>query len=528
MTRPYLLHQLLEASADARGDAPAVVDRDRTITYGDLERRSNRLAHLLEELGVQRGDRVGLYLDKSLESVLGAYGIMKAGAAYVPLDPQAPPSRVGYICGDCDIRVLLTEKGKAESWSGVREIAGRPEALVVLDADDAAPGDAPEGMLVAGPAEIDARPETRPRPATISLDLAYILYTSGSTGDPKGVMLTHANALAFVHWAVDEFGVDGGDRLSSHAPLHFDLSVFDLFAAAEAAAPVVLVPHGTSVFPVELARFIERERITVWYSVPSALTALTLRGNLEPGAWPELRTILFAGEVFPTKYLRQLMRLLPRVRFANLYGPTETNVCTWYEVPPLADEMVEPISIGVAIDDVEVFAVTDDGRPAAHGETGELYVRGPTVMRGYWGDPERTGRSLVPHPFRTDVSDPVYRTGDLVEEMGDGNLRFLGRRDAQVKSRGYRIELGDVETAIYAHPDVVECAVVAVPDDLVTNRLKAFVVARGDLDEAGLTRICAERIPRYMVPETFELRDALPKTSTGKIDRQSLLAEATG
>lgn len=222
------------------------------------------------------------------------------------------------------------------------------------------------------------------------------------------------------------------------------------------------------------------------------------------------------------------MRLLPRVRFANLYGPTETNVCTWYDVPPLADDMVEPISIGVAIDDVEVFAVTDDGRPAAQGDTGELYVRGPTVMRGYWGDPERTGRSLVPHPFRTDVSDPVYRTGDLVEEMGDGNLRFLGRRDAQVKSRGYRIELGDVETAIYAHPDVVECAVVAVPDDLVTNRLKAFVVARGDLDEAGLTRICAERIPRYMVPETFELRDALPKTSTGKIDRQNLLAEATG
>ncbi len=230
--------------------------------------------------------------------------------------------------------------------------------------------------------------------------------------------------------------------------------------------------------------------------------------------------------MFPTQYLRRLMELFPRPRFYNLYGPTETNVCTFYELPPLPPEQEEPIPIGKPITDVEVFAVTDAGRRAGPGEVGELYVRGPTVMQGYWNDPGRTAEVLVPDPFGEDGAAQAYRTGDLVREDENGDLRFLGRRDAQIKSRGYRIELGDIEAALYAHPAVVECAVVPVPDDLITNRIKAFVVGCDDLDQADLRGFCADRIPRYMIPDSFEFRASLPKTSTGKIDRQPLSRES--
>jgi acyl-CoA synthetase (AMP-forming)/AMP-acid ligase II len=238
-----------------------------------------------------------------------------------------------------------------------------------------------------------------------------------------------------------------------------------------------------------------------------------------------LRTVLFAGEVFPTKFLRRLMSLLPQARFCNLYGPTETNVCTWYDVPPISEDQVEPIPIGRAIADDEVFAVTDDGRRAATGEVGELCVRGSTVMQGYWGDPERTARTLVPNPLGGNTTDLVYRTGDLVAEDSDGNYRFFGRRDSQIKSRGYRIELGEIESALYASPNVEECAVLAVPDPIVTNRLLAVVVVNNGAGSGDLIKACAERVPNYMIPERFEFREVLPKTSTGKVDRQTLMRE---
>jgi acyl-coenzyme A synthetase/AMP-(fatty) acid ligase len=339
------------------------------------------------------------------------------------------------------------------------------------------------------------------------------------------VMLSHLNGLAFVEWAVSEMGVMAEDRLSSHAPFHFDLSIFDIFASSIAGATVVLVPSESAYFPVDVARFIEQEEITVWYSVPSVLNMLVTRGNLKPREFPALRTVLFAGEIFPTKYLNRLMDLLPATRFCNLYGPTETNVCTWYDVPSTPARQDEPIPIGTAIDGDEVFAITEEGRRAAPGEVGELHVRGLTVMQGYWGDAARTSRSLVPSPLGHPGREPVYRTGDLVVEQPDGTYRLLGRRDHQIKSRGYRVELGEIETALYAHPAVVECAVVAVPDPVITNRIKAFVVARGDVGAKDLARFCIDRLPRHMIPERFEFRPSLPKTSTGKVDRQALTEE---
>lgn len=522
----YLLHHLISESALTHPDAIAVVDGDRSISYGELERRSNQLARLLIELGVRRGDRVGLYLEKSLESIIGLYGVLKAGSAYVPFDPNAPTARLAYIAGNCEIRTLLTGTEKATAWVELTRAGAPIEAFVVLNAD-ASDLDSPQGTRLYDRAAIASQLDTAPAMRTIGLDLAYILYTSGSTGVPKGVMLSHRNALSFVDWAVDEFRVGSDDRLSSHAPLHFDLSIFDIFAAGEAGARVVLVPASASVFPVEVARFIEGNGITIWYSVPSVLSMLVRHGGLAGGEFQSLRTVLFAGEVFPTKYLRRLMNLLPHVEFANLYGPTETNVCTYYRVPPIPEDQNEAIPIGRAIADVEVFAVTDDGLVAAPGEEGELYVRGSTVMLGYWADAERTARGLFPNPFGGELRDPVYRTGDLVREDPDGNYRFFGRRDAQIKSRGYRIELGEIEGALYAHPAVVECAVTAIPDELITNRIKVYVVTRVPVEKGELIRFCAERIPRYMIPELWAFPEVLPKTSTGKVDRQALMAGVT-
>jgi amino acid adenylation domain-containing protein len=518
----YLLHELLRSSARAAPGRVAVVDGDRQITYAELDALSNQIANLLVEKGVRKGDRVGIYLRKSMEAVAGVYGIMKAGAAYVPLDPEAPVDRIAYILSNCDIRVLVTAAEKSGEWSHLVEMTPL-ESILSLDADSDWQTLDIGGATLFLPSDVAAKSSSEPEVRVLDLDLALLLYTSGSTGNPKGVMLSHLNVITFVEWAVEEFGVAEDDRLSQVAPLHFDLSTFDLYGAARAGASVHLAPRQTSMFPMEMRKFIEAHEISVMYAVPSALTMLTERAKLTSGDLPDLRTILFAGEVFPTKYLSRIMTLLPHTLFSNLYGPTETNVCTYYTLPGPPPEDGPPISIGKAITNVETFVVKDDGSIAAPGELGELHVRGASVMQGYWGDPERTAGSRIENPFSEGLSDPVYKTGDLVIEEPDGNYTFLGRRDNQIKSRGYRIELGEIETALYAHPDIRECAAVAIPDELVTNRIKAYVVAGHGLDARSLTRFLGEHIPKYMVPGEFEFRDMLPKTSTGKIDRQSLL-----
>jgi len=290
-----------------------------------------------------------------------------------------------------------------------------------------------------------------------------------------------------------------------------------------------VIPEDVQLFPASLARFIVTQEISIWYSVPSALVFLILHGKLSSLDLSKLRIILFAGEVFPMKYLRQLAGLVPHTALYNLYGPTETNVCTYYQVDRATLESLDRLPIGRACANTEVFGVDDsDGVISEPGCEGELYVRGPCVTPGYWGDPEKTHKMVVPNRFQPHFEEKAYRTGDLVRLRADGDYDLLGRRDNQIKSRGYRIELGEIEAVLLAHADVREAAVVAIPDEEIGARLRAFVASHNGaaLAHAALTEHCASRLPQYMIPEWIDVREALPKTSTGKIDRVKLALES--
>jgi amino acid adenylation domain-containing protein len=527
----YLLHQFLQASALRSPTKTAVISGELSLTYGTLDTLTDQLAGVLRAHGVAPGDRVGMYVSKSLASVVSVFAILKAGASYVPLDPGAPAQRLAFIIRDSGISLLLTSSTKVAGVQAMFPDDCPLRTVVLVDCDLAREHGAnapqvPAEVPILRWNEVMAYPVAPlPENLAIETDTAYILYTSGSTGTPKGVMISHRNSLTFVNWATECVGLTADDRVSSHAPLHFDLSIFDIFASCRAGATIILIPEGTSTFPVQLTRLIERERITVWYSVPSVLTLLVLYGKLTAHDLSRLRTIIFAGEVFPVKYLRQLMTMLPQARYLNWYGPTETNVCTSYEVPPLHPERTLPIPIGKACANTDVFAVNSKGeKVTVPGETGELYVRGPSLMQGYWGHPEKTAKMLIHNPFQPHFHELMYKTGDLVTPDAEGNYLYLGREDGMIKTRGYRVELGEIEAVLYAHPAIQEVAVLPVPDEVFGNRLRAVIkLYEGTmLTREEVLTFCSQQLPHYMVPEVIEFYDTLPKTSTGKTDRVCL------
>jgi amino acid adenylation domain-containing protein len=522
----YALHQLLSESATRHPDAEAVRLLNDSITYRELETRSNQLAHALINSGVTRGDRVGIYLQKSPAAIVSIFGILKTGACYVPVDANAPGPRLLEIARQCEFRVLITSGTLFEKLRDTSPEEWPMSAIFYVDKVPDVPALAPQSFSFAD--KLSNEPATSPSVEVISHDLAYILFTSGSTGTPKGVMLSHLNALTFVNWGFETFAVTAQDRLSNHAPFNFDLSIFDIFVAVKAGASISLVPEGLSVFPVQLSSFIQDQRITVWYSVPMVLRLLESRGKLEQRDLSALRLVLFAGEVFPTKHLRALMQKLPHPRYANLYGPTETNVCAYYPVQPIASEGSAPIPIGKACANTDLIAIDANGRKITEpGQEGLLYARGSIVMQGYYGRPKESAACFIRNPFAGGREENLYCTGDWVTFDEKGNYLFVGRKDHMIKTRGYRVELGEIEAVMVAHPAVEEAVALAMPDDQIGNTIRAIVTV-GDshsVTSPELKRHCAEKLPPYMIPEGIEFRDALPRTGNGKIDRQHLQRE---
>ncbi len=521
----YVLHQLLTESAERRPDAEAVRLLDQALTYAELEKLSNQLAQALIEIGVVSGDRIGIYLHKSPSAIASIFGIMKTGACYVPVDPNAPGLRLAEIARQCGFRVLITSSSLYEKLSAAFSNECPMAAIFFIDKSPDSALPAPAFTFAD---TLPSQPVAPPAVNVIDQDLAYILFTSGSTGTPKGVMLSHLNALTFISWACDTFAISATDRLSSHAPLNFDLSVFDIFAAIKAGAAIALVPEGSSAFPIQLSSFIQNQRITVWYSVPMVLRMLTTHGKLHERDLSRLRLVLFAGEVFPIKHLRNLRRMLPQPRMANLYGPTETNVCTWYEVGQIPENQTTPIPIGKACANMAVIAIDEAGRRVlAPGEQGLLYARGSNVMQGYYGRPSESAACFISNPFASGRDEKLYCTGDWVTLDEKGDFLLIGRKDHMIKTRGYRVELGEIEAVMVAHPAVNEAVALAIPDEAIGNAIRAIVTVDdgNSINATELKRHCAEKLPPYMVPEEVEFCDALPRTGTGKIDRQRLLRE---
>jgi amino acid adenylation domain-containing protein len=517
-----MLHHLLIQSAARYPDRRAIVDRAESMTYRELDESSARLAEALAARGAGPGNRVGLYLDKSLHAIVAVWGVLRSGAAYVPLDVASPAKRIARIVENGELCGILAT---AKRFSMLAPALTRPPAFVGIARAAQGPVEVGFGFETPDPSRAAAGVGARAKEDDPS-HAAYILYTSGSTGQPKGVVLSHRAALSFVNWAAETARLGATDVVSSHAPLHFDLSVFDLFATCRVGATVALVPPELNVFPRNLADWIAQQRISVWYSVPSLLARLALSGGLERHDWAQLREIIFAGEVFPVAHLRRLREQIPGARYWNWYGPTETNVCTAYAVDALPREQTAPLPIGTACANSRLLVVDDAGSVCKRGETGELHVSGPSLMTGYQAMPEATARALA---ARGEERGAIlwYRTGDLVREDADGLLHLVGRRDGMIKSRGYRIELGEIESVLYQHPCVAEAAAIALPDEDSGHIIRAVAVAKAgqSLEAAKLRAFCAERLPAYMIPLSIAVRGSLPRGSTGKVDRLLLRQE---
>ena len=512
------LHQLLDSSASRFPEKTAVEESEGgSIRYGELARLSDRVRDRLREMGVKPGDRVGICLRKSADAVASLFGIMKAGAAYVPVDPTAPASRNAFIFCNCAVKAVIIEARLADGLHHEFSQGGSALDSMVLDGVGA-------GVPLRQALDrLDAVHPVSSGPNAIpdASDLAYILYTSGSTGRPKGVMLSHGNAACFIDWCSNLFQPDERDRFSSHAPFHFDLSILDIYVSLKHGATLVIVEEQLGKEPVRLAPWIAEKKLTVWYSAPSILSLAAQFGKLEQYDYSSLRLVLFAGEVFPIKYLKLLKSLWPHPRYFNLFGPTETNVCTFYEVPEaIPESQAEPVPIGKACAHCQPLVADETGAEVSRGTEGELCIAGPSVLAGYWDLPENTAKAFLPR-----VDNQWYRTGDIVVELPDGNYKFLGRRDRMIKKRGYRIELGEIEAALYRHPAIKEAAAVAFSDDNGVA-VKAFASTRNGakLSAIELKTFCSENLPLYMVPDLFCCVESLPKTSTDKVDYQKLKA----
>jgi len=502
------LQALIEAQVAVRPLAPAVLcDHDKTfgacaLTYGELNERANQVAHYLRGAGIGPGQVVALMAERSLAMMIGLLGVLKAGAAYLPVAPDNPPDRIEYLLQDAGVRAVLSQSRTA-ARSGFR---GR---VVNLE----------EPWLYRGPT---ANPEIACTPR----DLAYVIYTSGSTGTPKGVMIEHRSLVNRLNWMQRAYPIGADDVILQKTPYSFDVSVWELFWWALHGARVCMLMPGGEKNPLAIAETIRRQRVTVMHFVPSMLNAFLHYLEAKPSALESLASVkrVFAsGEALAPGHVRRFNELWGSksgARLTNLYGPTEATVDVSYFDCPAGNEF-DSIPIGRPIDNTR-FYVLKDGTQAAIGETGELCIAGVGLARGYLNRPELTAEKFTDNP--ANPGERIYRTGDLAKWRADGNVEYLGRLDHQVKIRGLRIELGEIENRIRAHPGISDCVVVVNRLSESVVLIVAYLVCRGEVSLPALKESLKRFLPEYMLPHRFEMLDAIPLTSSGKADRRALPA----
>lgn len=515
----FLIHHMMHTSAQRAPAKEALVHGDQRLSYGEVARNTAGLATALRNGRVKRGDRVGIYLEASVPQVISIFGVSQAEGVYVPINALLHSDQVMHIVRDCGMKGLITTPTKLTSLASRIEQNDTLEFLIVTGN-----GDIPATKIPVYRFEDFCATEPSPisKETTIEKDLAAILYTSGSTGKPKGVMLSHANVIAGSRIVSTYLEIKEDERILAVLPFSFDAGMNQLMTAFEKGATLVLINF---VFAREIVQALVRERITGLAGVPTLWSLLAQpNSTLDKQPLPDLRYITNTGGAMPQTVLKVLRQTLPNTKLFLMYGLTEAFRSTY--LPP--EELDRrPTSMGKAIPDTEILVLDERGQPCKPGEVGELVHRGPTVSLGYWNRPEDTARALRPNPLlppEMGHCETVCYSGDLVQMDEDGFLYFVGRRDTMIKSSGFRISPTEIEEVLYQTGKVRGAAVIGIPDDVLGQSIKAFVVPRdGDpLDGDALLVICAEKMPRYMVPKTIEVLSELPKTSSGKVDYPAL------
>lgn len=513
------LHHAIVEQAERQPSREAFRCRGERLTYQDVCERAAQLAHALRAMGLRPLDRVGIFMNKDISMPVATYGVLMAGGCYVPIDPTAPGARVEFILRDCGIRILISGDFKRAMLARIAASGHTPLSHIIGLSGN--PVGEIEQLSWESIATCD---RALPSNAGQEDDLAYIMYTSGSTGVPKGLMHTHRSGLAYACFSARQYAVSPADVLGNHAPLHFDISTFEFLTGPYAGATSVLLPEEEMLFPASLAKMIELEQLTFWYSVPLALIQMLTQGELEKVDASRLRWVLFGGEPFPPKYLEALMRCLPNARFCNVYGPAEVNQCTFYNVPIDFTDTGEPVPIGAFWEGARGLIVDRDDREITDERPGELLVSSPTSMQGYWRREDLNRRAFYFEEPAPGFTRRYYRTGDLFRRDARGVLHFLGRKDRQVKIRGHRLELDEVEAVFTAQPAVLEAAAVAINlGDGVKDLVLSVTLRRNNgFDPTKALELARARLPQYGIPSRIEVRSSFPRTPSGKIDRTEL------
>ena len=514
----FLIWHLLRESARRAAQKEALVHGGQRLTYGEVARQTAGLATSLRQAGMKRGDRVGIYLEASVPQVISIFGVSRGEGVYVPINALLHPAQVMHIARDCGMKGLITTPAKLAALAEVLPEIPSLEFVIVAGEGEAATGALPLRRFEAMCA---AEPETW-REASIEKDLAAILYTSGSTGKPKGVMLSHANVVAGSRIVSTYLEITESERILAVLPFSFDAGMNQLMTAFEKGGTLVLINFT---FAREIVQVLLKERITGLAGVPTLWSLLAQpNSTLQKQPLPDLRYITNTCGAMPQAVLKALRQSLPATRIFLMYGLTEAFRSTY--LPP--EELDRrPTSMGKAIPDTEILVLNEHGQLCKPGEPGELVHRGPTVSLGYWNRPEETARALRPNPLlppEMGDCEKVCYSGDLVKMDEDGFLYFIGRRDTMIKSSGFRISPTEVEEVLFQTGKLRGAAVIGIPDEVLGQVIKAFVVARDGepLDPAALLETCAEKMPRYMVPKFIEVLSELPKTSSGKVDYPAL------
>jgi amino acid adenylation domain-containing protein len=514
------VERFLEDSARRSPDKVALVCGGRRFSYAELDRAANRLANGLLGAGLKRGDRVALYLENTIETVVGLFATLKAGGVFMVVNPTTKADKLAFILNNSRASALITDERRQALLATIADRT--PHTSIIVLTGSPQPGNSLEGKRLFSFDRLtsDSVESSKPENRSINIDLAALIYTSGSTGTPKGVMLTHLNIVSAATSITTYLENVADDIILNVLPLSFDYGLYQVLMAFKVGATLVL--ERSFAYPHAVLETVVAERVTGLPIVPT-ISALLLQLDLTKYDLSKVRYVTNTAAALPTAHIFELRRLLPHARIYSMYGLTECKRVSY--LPP--DQIdIRPTSVGRGMPNEEVYIVDTDGRRLDVG-VGELVIRGANVMKGYWEMPEETDRVLRPGPL---PGERVLYSGDLFRMDEEGYLYFLGRKDDIIKTRGEKVSPREVENVLYEIPAVAEAAVVGVPDDVLGQALKAVLTLKpgASITEQAILRHCAGRLENFMVPKVVEFRQAMPKTSSGKIDKKTLHLTVAG